>query len=186
MYLERGYASSVKGGTVIAESVDDRGEHERRLADPDTYRPPACRGCGRKLHAHGTRERKPVGETPVEIRRYRCPGCGGVVQVLPGFLARHLWRSWKTVEEATATPREVPSVVPARTRRRWQKRLRSPARPVLHVLSALRRPALSAIVERVGLDGTREELLRAFPSRTGVLAMLTILLNLVLPGLRMM
>lgn len=186
MYLERGYASSVKGGTVLAEGVDDRDEHERRLADPDTYRPPACRGCGGKLHAHGTRERKPVGETPVELRRYRCAGCGGVVQVLPAFLARNLWRSWKLVEEATTTPCEGPSVVPARTRRRWQERLGSPARTVLHVLSALRQPALSAIVERVGLDGTRGELLRALPSRAGALAMLTILLNLVLPGLRMM
>lgn len=184
MYLDRGYASSVKGGTVIAEDVGDRGEHERRLAEPDTYRPPACRGCGRKLHAHGSRERKPVGETPLEIRRYRCPCCGGVVQVLPGFLARHLWRRWQAVEGATVS--EAPSVVPARTRRRWRERLRGPARPVLHVLSALRRPTLSAIVARVGLDATRGELLAAFPTRAGALTTLTILLNLVVPGLRMM
>jgi hypothetical protein len=38
------------------------------------------------------------GETPIDLRRYRCPSCGGVVQVLPGFLARNLWRTWATVE----------------------------------------------------------------------------------------
>src|SRR5690606_41374923 len=68
-----------------------------------------------------------------------------------------------SVEEATVP--EAPSVVPARTRRRWRERLRGPARPVLHVLSALRRPTLSAIVARVGLDATRGELLAAFPAR---------------------
>ena len=186
MYLDRGYPSSVKGGTAIVGDVDERGEHGRRLADPETYRPPACRACGRKLHAHGTRERRPVGETPIEIRRYRCRGCGGVVQVLPAFLARHLWRTWRAIEEVTTRPPEAPSVVPARTRRRWRERLREPARPVLHVLSALRRPALSSVVARIGLDATRGELASAFPSVAGTLAALTILVNHVIPGLRVM
>ena len=57
---------------------------------------------------------------------------------------------------------------------------------MLHVLSALRRPALSWVVARIGLDATRGELVSAFPTVAGALAALTILANLVVPGLRMM
>ena len=37
--LDRGYASSQKGGTLIAEDVHDLATHELRLDTPDTYRP---------------------------------------------------------------------------------------------------------------------------------------------------
>ena len=57
---------------------------------------------------------------------------------------------------------------------------------MLHVLSALRRPALSWVVARIGLDATRGELVSAFPTVAGTLAALTILANLVVPGLRVM
>ena len=79
--------------------------------------------------------------------------------------------------------------VPPRTRRRWRARARTPASTVLHLLSALRRPALLAIVAQVGQAATRLQLLHAFrPLATalGALASLTILLNLALRGLRMM
>ncbi|MBX7135171.1 MAG: hypothetical protein K1X67_21090 [Fimbriimonadaceae bacterium] len=54
------------------------------------------------------------------------------------------------------------------------------------MLSALRRPALSSVVARSGLDATPGELASAFPTVAGTLAALTILVNLVVPGVRMM
>lgn len=191
LYLRSGYLSRVKGGTVIAGDVGDRRQHTKRLVSPDGYRPRPCERCHRKMHAHGTRTRTVVGEPTIEIRRYLCTGCGAVVQVLPGFLARNLWQEWSTVDavlEGRAGPRPTRSV-PARTRRRWRARARTSASPVLHLLSALRRPALLAIVAQVGHAATRLQLLHAFrPLATalGALASLTILLNLALPGLRMM
>jgi hypothetical protein len=191
LYLRSGYLSRVKGGTVIAGDVSDRDQHAQRLISPDGYRPGPCARCHRKMHAHGTRTRTVVGERPLEVRRYLCPGCGAVVQVLPGFLARHLWQEWSTVEAVlagAAGPRPT-RIVPPRTRRRWRARARTPASTVLHLLSSLRRPALLAVVAQVGHAATRLELLHAFrPLATalGALASLTILLNLALPGLRMM
>ena len=52
-YLERRYGSSQKGGTLIAEDVRDLETHERRLCDPDGYRPRRCPRCGHDvLHVH--------------------------------------------------------------------------------------------------------------------------------------
>ena len=191
MYLEQGYPSSVKGGTVIAADVHDREEHAQRLLDPEAYRPPSCRLCGRRLHGHGTRQRQPCGETPIDLRRYRCPSCGGVVQVLPGFLARNFWRTWATVEAiCVARPvRRLLVAVAGRTQRRWRARRLRSARMLLQVLSALRLPALTEMVARIGLDATRGALLMAFLPLAGVLgacASLAILLNRSRPGLRVM
>jgi hypothetical protein len=56
--LVRLRSSSQKGGTIIAEDVTDRATHERRVCDPDGYRPPFCPNCGgRTLHVHDYRER---------------------------------------------------------------------------------------------------------------------------------
>ena len=191
MYLEHGYASSVKGGTVIVADVHDREEHARRLCDPETYRPPPCRRCGRRLHGHGTRSRMPRGETPIDLRRYRCPSCGGVVQVLPGFLARNLWRTWATVEAScVARPaRRLQMAVALRTQRRWRARLLRSALMLLLVLGALRLAAVTEMVGRIGLDATRGALLTAFLPLAGALgscASLAILLNRARPGLRVM
>jgi len=185
-----GYASSVKGGTVIIGEVQDREEHARRMLDPETYRPPPCVRCGRRLHGHGMRPRKPVGETPFDIRRYTCPSCGGAVQVLPGFLARHLWRTWRVVEAVCVPLQRQPAMTVApRTRRRWRARAGQAAFYLLQVLSAVRQAALTEQVVRVGLDATRRALLVAFAPLTGVLgacAMLANLLNRLRPGLRVM
>lgn len=191
MYLEHGYPSSVKGGTVIAADVHDREEHAQRLLDPETYRPPPCRFCGRRLHGHGTRQRQPCGETPVDLRRYRCPSCGGAVQVLPGFLARNFWRTWATVEAicVVAPVRRLLVTVAGRTQRRWRARLRQPALMLLQVLSWLRLSQLTEMVARIGLDATRGALLAACLPLAGVLgacASLAILLNRSRPGLRVM
>jgi len=191
VYLEDGYPSSVKGGTVIAADVHDREEHAQRLLDPETYRPPPCHLCGRRLHGHGTRPRQPCGETPVDLRRYRCASCGGVVQVLPGFLARNFWRTWATVEAICVAPpvRRLLVTVAGRTQRRWRARLRQSALMLLQVLSWLRLSQLTEMVARIGLDATRGALLTAFLPLAGVLgacASLAILLNRSRPGLRVM
>jgi len=191
VYLEEGYRSSVKGGTVIAADVHDREEHARRLLDPETYRPPPCRLCLRRLHGHGTRSRTPCGETPLDLRRYRCPSCGGVVQVLPGFLARNLWRTWATVEAicVAAPVRRLSVRVALRTQRRWRARLQRSARMLLVVLAALQLAAVTEVVGQLGLDATRGALLKAFLSLAGALgscAALAILLNRARPGLRVM
>jgi len=119
------------------------------------------------MHAHATRQRTIVGELPLVIRRYRCPDCGGVVTVLPGFVARNLWQRAETLEEALLDTPKPRSRVPRRTRRRWRARARTAATTALQVLSALRSPALLAVVERVGLDGTRGALLDAFRPLAG-------------------
>lgn len=179
----------MKGGTVIAEYVWDRDEHERRLVDPELYRP-ACRWCGRPMQGHGIRERRLVHEAPIDIRRYRCCPCHAVVQVLPGFVARNLWRTWPTVEAVVVPPtRRPPVVVAARTVRRWRERVSQGARRVLHVLSSLRASVLDELVAGLGLDVARRTLLAAFrplAGAPGALAALTVLLGKVLPGLRVM
>jgi hypothetical protein len=195
VYLDRGYGSSVRGGTAIVAQVCDREEHARRMTEPDGYRPP-CRCCGGPMHSHGTSERRPRHELPLQIRRYTCPRCGGVVQVLPGFLARNYWWPWEAIE-ATCEPSPEPAStavsarvsVPARTERRWRARLRERAARVLHVLSASGRPELREMVAAVGLGAARWEVLRVFRPlalRLGVFASLAFLLNLLDPGLRMM
>lgn len=179
----------MKGGTVIAEGVWDCDEHERRMVDPDLYRP-ACRWCGRPMQGHGIRERRPVHEVPLDIRRYRCCPCRAVVQVLPGFVARNLWRTWPAVEAVVVPPtRRPPVVVAARTARRWRERAAQEARRALHVLSSLRTPVLDGLVAGLGLDAARRALLAAFrplAGMPGALAALTVLLGRVLPGLRVM
>jgi len=191
VYFLRGYPSSVKGGTVIAAEVRDREDHEARLPDPERYRPGPCRRCGGKMHAHDFAMRRPIGEAPVEIRRYACPRCGGVVRVLPQFLARNLWRTWEVVEAACASWPGPPQAgqVASRTLRRWRARGRSPARPVLHAMSASGDPRLVQVVTRLGLAATRQELLaglRPWMSALAVYAAAAVLANLLLPGLRIM
>lgn len=56
--LCRPHPSSQNGGTLLAEEVTEAAAHERRLCDPDGYRPERCPRCGHEvLHVHGYRER---------------------------------------------------------------------------------------------------------------------------------
>ena len=137
------YPSSQKGGTLIAESVLDLAVHLRRLADPDCYRPSECPSCkGSCLHVHDYRTRacQFVVALVVMVVRYRCVGCGGRWQVLPAFIARHLWYHWSIVEDscgrdaeqATAPMHRTPS---ERTRQRWFLRLCSSARVLVQLLA---------------------------------------------------
>jgi len=188
--LERPYPSSQKGGTLIAEDVVDFATHERRLLDPDGYRPARCHRClCCVLHAHDFRERRPKEdpEHPVTwIRRYSCasPDCGAIWQVLPAFLARCLHRSWEVVESTvTGTRSPAQPQVPARTVQRWRRRLRCSARRLVSVLASSDEPRWEALAGRVGLDATRGTLLAAWQRGMATLAALV---HRLVPGVRLM
>jgi len=98
--LCRPYPSSQKGGTLTCEQVTDLETHARWLAT-GRYRPAACPRCGAGMHVHDRRPRVmregPLTTTWTVVARFRCASadCGAAWQVLPMFLARHLWRAWQ-------------------------------------------------------------------------------------------
>lgn len=171
-----GRESRFKGGTVIDEEVRDLAAHERRVCVPDGYRPRQCPRCGhRVLHVHCYPERHPRGEPAmppvVRIIQYICaaPTCGATWRILPMFLARHLWRAWKTVErvvqpDATTTARPIP----ARTAIRWRSRFAAAARVLVVLLATSGAGVLEAIAMRVGLEATRADLVEAHAVVAGV------------------
>ncbi len=195
--LDRAYTSSQKGGTLIAEDVQDLEAHERRLQTPDAYRPASCLRCSAKVHIHDLRPRRLLGDPrdSTEAIRFRCADrerCGATWQVLPAFLARHLWRSWPVVEKAVATPRS--SAVPARTRRRWQSRLATAARLLIALLTTTTDEMLCGVATAVGLDASRHELVECYaeqigrtePGRGHCFAELASLFHRLAPGVRLM
>jgi hypothetical protein len=105
--LVRLRASTQKGGTIIVEDVTDWATHDRRICDPDGYRPAFCPTCrGTHLHVHDYRERllRADPDQPVVTTvRHACVACEAIWQVLPAFIARHLWRTWRVVAH-TLTP----------------------------------------------------------------------------------
>ena len=108
-YLERPYASSQKGGTLIAEDVIDLETHGRRLYDPDGYRPSCCPRCGHPvLHVHDYRPRvlrADPDRVVIKVVRHRCVGadCGARWLTLPLLL----WRRWVVVEATTQGRRRL-------------------------------------------------------------------------------
>ena len=197
--------SSQKGGTLIAEAVTERAEHERRVCDPDGYRPPFCANChGTVLHVHDYRERQlraEPGRPVATIVRHLCIACEAVWQTLPVFLARHLWRSWAVVERAIAgTGAAAPGPqavsgrwprVPERTRRRWRSRLRTAALSLVRVLAASGEDAWARLAHRLGLDATRAELVAAYAPSTAApagacLAAVSALVYRLQPNVRLM
>jgi hypothetical protein len=106
-----------RGGTLIAEEVWSAEEHEKRLCDPDGYRPEQCGHCGcRRLHVHDYPLRRPVGEpllTLLRIVRFICSNeqCQATWRVLPAFLARHLWWIWQRISTATRNEADEASTV---------------------------------------------------------------------------
>ena len=189
-YLEQPYASSQKGGTLIAEDVIDLETHERRLCDPDGYRPSCCPRCGHGvLHVHDYRSRVLLAdpeEPETKVVRYRCVGadCGARWLILPLLLARHLWRRWAVVGATMLGRRPVkwPSV-PARTGRRWRARLGMAGRRLTQVLAASGSPALEALAQRLGLFATRlEVILTLGVTFSGAAA----LVHRLAPGVRLM
>jgi hypothetical protein len=192
--LTLSYASrGPRGGSLIAESVVDVAEHERRMQTPDSYRPSECRcGC-RKLHIHGRRERKMVGSvavsSPVQVLVFLCVACRATWRVLPAFLARCLWRAWKVVERVIqGTQRPHEPHVPDRTVRRWRARLHQTARLPAQVLATSGSILLREVAQAVGLDGNRQTLAMAYATSSGgsLLAPLAALLHRLCPGVRLM
>lgn len=189
-YLERPYASSQKGGTLIAEDVTDVETHERRLCDPDGYRPSCCPRCGHPvLHVHDYRSRvlrADPDRAVVDVVRHRCVGaeCGARWLILPLLLARHLWRRWAVVEATTRDRRPLDwPPVPARTARRWRARLRMAGRRLTQVLAASGLPALEGVAQRLGLSVTRVDVVLGLGLTLSATAALV---HRLAPGLRLM
>jgi len=164
-------ASRFKGGTLINEEVRDLESHERRVSNPDGYRPDACPRCAHPvLHLHSYRERRPRRDVVIRIVQYLCAdeSCGAIWRVLPMFLARHLWWAWRAIERAVQGERASSdrSPVPPQTRRRWRARLASSARVLVALLAARGEPDLAA---EVGAGATRQALVQRHAERTTVL-----------------
>jgi hypothetical protein len=170
--------STQKGGTIIAEDVLDRETHERRICDPDAYRPSWCPRCGaRTLHVHDYRERVLRAEPDAPIAtvvRHLCVACRAIWQVLPAFIARHLWRTWRVViHTLTADVRgaQAPAgrwpPVPRRTVGRWRARWQRPARALRQILAASGAAAWAAIVSRLEPDATCADLVGAYADAGG-------------------
>jgi hypothetical protein len=162
--------SRFKGGTIIDEDVLDLEDHERRVRDPDRYRPERCPRCGHGvLHVHGYPERQPRGElgmpAVVRIVLFLCAAsaCGATWRILPRFLARHLWRAWTTVERVLRPDdKPVPKApIPPRTAYRWRSRIAAAARVLVVLLAVSGGLALESLAADVGLDATRAELVEA-------------------------
>jgi hypothetical protein len=163
-------ASRYKGGTLIAEDVHDLATHRRRLADPDGYRPGWCPRCGGDvLHVHDYPLRKPYGEPGlppvIPIVRHICAerSCAATWRILPAFLARHLWRVWRTVERtvsAGSPPKLGAAPVPKQTARRWRARLASAAKQLVVLLAISGGALLETIAKRAGHESTRLELVK--------------------------
>jgi len=168
--LIRSRASRYKGGTLIAEDVLDVATHQRRLADPDGYRPARCPRCGGGvLHVHDYPERKPRGEVfamVLRVVRHICAAraCAATWRTLPAFLARHLWRQWRTVERAAvpgAPPERKAPPIPRQTATRWRARLAAAAKQLVVLLATSGGVRLEGLAKTLGLDTTRRELVDA-------------------------
>jgi hypothetical protein len=187
---------------LIVEEAATLERHEQLLRSAG-YRPPGgCPKCVGPLHVHDYRLRvllaDPVGI--VTVVRFLCYSCGATWQMLPAFVARHLWRSWPVVEDAVEPSRPPPSEpppptgrteIPTSTRRRWFRRLAASAALLVVTIATGERPALTALAGTVGLDGTRHELVEAYAQMAAVaaghrLTELAALIHRLAPGVRLM
>jgi len=170
--------STQKGGTLIAEDVTDWATHERRICDPDGYRPPWCPTCGgRDLHVHDYRERvlRAEPETPVAtIVRHACVTCQAIWQVLPALIARHLWRTWRTVAhtlvpDAAEAPTDPPRwpKVPPRTTRRWHARWQRPAHALIQTLTSSGAAAWARLASLLPAGATCRDVVLAYARQHG-------------------
>jgi predicted RNA-binding Zn-ribbon protein involved in translation (DUF1610 family) len=168
-------SSTQKGGTLIAEEVTDHATHERRICDPDGYRSFSCPRCGeRRLHVHDYRERvlrAEPGKPVTRIVRLLCVSCDAIWQILPLFIARHLWRTWNVVRHALmpehkvssspSEPQHLPKV-PPRTVRRWRARWLRPALALVQILAASGKGTWAALATRLPSNATCADLVAAY------------------------
>jgi hypothetical protein len=159
---------------MIAEGVWTLEEHLKRISDPDGYRPCACGNCGNTvLHVHDYPERKPLGlawMAVVRVVRFICinPDCRATWRVMPAWLARHLWWTWGSVEQAVSTNTKeskstaVAATPPERTQQRWRQRLASSARQAVVLMVSRGVELVRAVGEAVGLQGTRRSLVDSY------------------------
>jgi hypothetical protein len=164
------YLPSQKGGTLIAEDVLTLEHHEKMLSTGG-YRPHlGCPKCAGHLHIHDYRGRLLLADPAslITVVRFLCYSCGATWQVLPAFVARHLWRSWQTVERAVERAHQAPTLandsvppsteIPERTLRRWLTRLVASAALLVVTLSTAETPLLASVAGAVGLGGSRRDL----------------------------
>ena len=191
--------SGQKGGTLIAEDIHDIREH-RRFLESGNYRPSCCPLCGRFLHILDQRPRR-FRDQPCSaeelICRYRCRPCGAVWQVLPGFIARHLHRTWGAVQSALAaadvlarTGCERHVRRKASTLRRWLIRLGASALALTQALLAAEAP-VKEVLETLGAWCSRGELVEGLAQAGSVekkrkLQDLACWIHRLSPGLRLM
>jgi Domain of unknown function (DUF6431) len=171
--LIRVRSSTQKGGTIIAEEVTDHVTHERCIRDPDGYRRGTfCARCGgRRLHVHDYRERvlrAESGKPVITIVRLVCVACEAIWQILPLFVARHLWRTWEVVRrllmpdpKSSASERQRWPKVPPRTVRRWRQRWLRPVLLLAQIL-AISGSAWAALAIRLPVDATCADLVAAY------------------------
>jgi hypothetical protein len=201
--LCRPYPPSQKGGTLIAEDVLTLEHHEKMLST-GAYRPQTgCPRCTGYLHIHDYRNRLLLADpaSVILVVRFLCCSCGATWQVLPALLARHLWRSWRTVEQAVETPQQAPTMasdsalatreIPERTRRRWLTRLCASAALLVVTLSTAETSLLTTVAGAVGLRGTRRNLVDTHTRICIVsvgqrLLQLAALVHRLAPGVRLM
>lgn len=160
-----------KGGTIIAEEVTDQATHERCLCNPHDYWPPFCPRCrGRRWHVHEYRERvlrAELGQPVITIVRLICVACEAIWQILPLFLARHLWRTWEVVRrvllpdcKTSPASKGLPwPKVPPRTVRRWRQRW---LRPALALAQILATSGWAALAMRLPVTATCANLVAEF------------------------
>ena len=165
--------STQKGGTIIAEHVTDRATHDRHICDPDAYRPAFCPRCrGTHFHVHDYRERHLRAEpdaTTARTVRHACVDCEAIWQILPAFIARHLWRTWRVIAHTlmsdapgAAAPLLRWPKIPTRTARRWRARWQRPAQYLAQILAASGDAAWAALAGLLRPDGACADLVAAY------------------------
>jgi len=165
-------SSTQKGGTIIVEQVTDHATHERCICNPNSYWPPFCPRCrGQRWHTHDYRDRVLRGEPGkpvITIVRLLCVACEAIWQILPLFVARHLWRTWEVVRHTLMPDLKTSSAregqpwpkVPLRTVRRWRQRWLRPALALAQILATS--GPWDALAIRLPVDATCGDLVAAY------------------------
>jgi len=130
------------------------------------------------------------GKPVTTIVRLVCVACEAIWQILPLFLARHLWRTWEVVHRVLMPDRSAGQSwpkVPPRTVRRWRQRWSRPALAWAQIL-ATSGSAWTALAMGLPVDATCAHLVARFaPGHSGEpLAGLAALLYRLQPKVRLL